>query len=619
MPGRVPSKWTALTSLRADGGCDRRVVASDPVGLHGEEVGARHASGGTVEIGGGLVREEGADPVDPCRRAAPRSPSPSHRARARAPPWRPAHERASAATTSRRRVRSPRHPPWPGGRARRVARAYPITAATSRMRFSSDRSRRVAVSGSSRCSFDHEPARSRSGDATPIAIEDRRDDREPDRHVAALAVLADVVQQRSEQHGVAGRRPRRWRTASAWTGSSPAPVPPRSRPIARSEVVRCASTVKRWYGSRCGRQRTSVHSGTNAARIPSRSRTSRDHAPRSPARRSRENAGTHALVPLHHLRQFEVVDRVQQRRRRLPAGLGLGGQRIQHAGRGRRRRDRCGAVLVEPLDHRAEQELHVARVLEQGPHQPVDRDEPGFVDEPHRGRDRRLVIEHQAIAALARLQVQRAANPGEELLGGRERLALTTAEEPGVLQRLPTAASSSQIEWRSRQPPEPSFRSGSSRCAAEPARSARRAASSRSHRANARGSRRTHASILASDVGDERPPRRRPAGCPPSTRRRPAGRRPPRTPPACGPRDRPRTRRSTADTAGRPRAARPRRGRIRRAATSRSMSERGKEQPSPVAPDRGHGRPRPARRRARTARRARRPPARRAGAPTTRP
>ena len=38
-------------AARADGGRDRRVVASDPVGLHGEEIGARHASEEPVEIG----------------------------------------------------------------------------------------------------------------------------------------------------------------------------------------------------------------------------------------------------------------------------------------------------------------------------------------------------------------------------------------------------------------------------------------------------------------------------------------------------------------------------------------------------------------------------------------
>ena len=412
-------------------------MASDPVGLHGEEVGARHASEEPVEIGGGLLREEAADPFDragePLRDLRPHLAALEHMVHLR-------HELPDERLPPRR----------PGGRSGRLGIGLGEEVQRGESLGRSDHRRDVQDEvlvrqvptrrgiGKQQMPFDHETDEIAVGRRHAHPIQDRRDHPRAHRDMTALAVLADVVQERPEEHGVAGPVPLGQLAhgldldgivARAGAPEEPAHRPERGREVCvdREAVVRVAlwtTAHVRPLGHERGEDPQPIED-LEGRRPP----VSGSEEPREP--------GTHVLIPLHHVRQFEIVDRVQQRRRGLPAGLGLGGQRLQHAGRGRRRRDRRGAVLVEPLDHGAEQELDVARVLEQGPHQPVDRDQPGLVGEPHRVRDRRLMIEQQAIAALARLEVQRAANTGEELLRGRERLALAGAEEPGVLQRPP--------------------------------------------------------------------------------------------------------------------------------------------------------------------------------------
>ena len=86
--------------------------------------------------------------------------------------------------------------------------SVPTVAATSRTRFSSERSRRVAVSGSSRCSPTMNAASSAVAGRQRHRVQLLTSDRRADRHMIAVADLADVVQERAEQHGVAVRRSR---------------------------------------------------------------------------------------------------------------------------------------------------------------------------------------------------------------------------------------------------------------------------------------------------------------------------------------------------------------------------------------------------------------------------
>ena len=79
--------------------------------------------------------------------------------------------------------------------------------------------------------------------------------------------------------------------------------------------------------------------------------------------------------------------------------------------------------------------LHLAGMLEHRPHQPVDRRQAGLVDEPHPRGDRRLLLEDQPVRASTGLQVQRASNPDEELLGLVDGAPLGLAEEAGRLGR----------------------------------------------------------------------------------------------------------------------------------------------------------------------------------------
>ena len=87
------------------------------------------------------------------------------------------------------------------------------------------------------------------------------------------------------------------------------------------------------------------------------------------------------------------------------------------------------------MDHRSEDELHLARVLEQPAHEPVDRQEPRLVLESHGPGDRRLVVPHEPVSAFPGLEMERAAGSGEELLRARERIALASAEESRLLER----------------------------------------------------------------------------------------------------------------------------------------------------------------------------------------
>ena len=182
---------------------------------------------------------------------------------------------------------------------------------------------------------------------------------------------------------------------------------------------------------------------------------------------------------------------------------------------------------------------------------------------------------------------------------------------------MPTAFSINQIECRSRHPPEPSLRSGSSRCAVEPKRSARIAASSRIAVANTRATSRPRVDPHG-HVGDEA----RVPGDEPDVEHRRAGVQAVRH--AClallGRTDRvthlePRVPQRIQQAVGEPRHCV-----IVRAVMEHEQVDVGsrQQQPSPVPTHRGDRGTRAARRRARTAPGERRPPAPRAGAPPRR-
>ena len=211
--------------------------------------------------------------------------------------------RRTFVTSSRTRVR--RHgvqAAGPVAAASAFARRYSapsrsgvaIVAATLRIRSSSVRSRRVAVSGSSRWCATMNEASSRVASGRPIDASVSSAIRVPIGDVAALPGLPDVVQQGAQQEGVGVRRllrPRHARTGSSGSGAASIDDMP------ESAAVRCVSTVNRWYGSRCGRHRTAAHAGRNRASSPSRSSVSSARTPGSPARSSRRNASRTSAVP----------------------------------------------------------------------------------------------------------------------------------------------------------------------------------------------------------------------------------------------------------------------------------------------------------------------------------
>ena len=121
---------------------------------------------------------------------------------------------------------------WPWRRRRsaraagRAARPSPPTASrTISIVIGSSRSRRVAVSGSSRWCRTSATTIARSSPAKPIRARDRRGVLgADDRVVPAGIALADVVQQRADEQQVAAGRRRRRRAAAAGGGLQQVPV-----------------------------------------------------------------------------------------------------------------------------------------------------------------------------------------------------------------------------------------------------------------------------------------------------------------------------------------------------------------------------------------------------------
>ncbi len=112
------------------------------------------------------------------------------------------------------------------------------------------------------------------------------------------------------------------------------------------------------------------------------------------------------------------------RRERTQDPLGGGVERCRRRG-----------PAQEPVEHRGRDVLDLARLLEHRTHQPVDRRESGLVREAHRRRDRGLLLGEEPVRTPARLQVERAPDPREELLGAVDRTMFRLAQDARLLER----------------------------------------------------------------------------------------------------------------------------------------------------------------------------------------
>ena len=216
-------------------------------------------------------------------------------------------------------------------RGRGDVRAFPRVAATSRIRSSSVRSRRVAVSGQEQVLRDHERSRARGrGPSMPIAASCSARSRRRAARVA-LADLADVVQQRSQQQGVgpldlatAGARSDHPHPRSGEQLGHPAAAP--QMRVDGEPMVRVA----------LGPASDARPAGRNRCSRPTRSSTSSIATPSRPRRSSERNASRTAGVPGDGVGDVGVRDRVEGRGRRDRAALG------------RRRPARAGHVAPHP-------------------------------------------------------------------------------------------------------------------------------------------------------------------------------------------------------------------------------------------------------------------------------
>ena len=144
------------------------------------------------------------------------------------------------------------------------------------------------------------------------------------------------------------------------------------------------------------------------------------------------------LIPRERFRG-DGLHRVQLGRGWLPTSLGQrGDQRERLARIGQVDGDRR-TVRPDPADDDIVGErIHVARVLEDGAHQAVGRQQPRLVLEPHHARDVILLIPDQSIGLAAALQVERAPHAGQELFGRVQLRSFRAPEQPVVLERPPS-------------------------------------------------------------------------------------------------------------------------------------------------------------------------------------
>ncbi len=275
-------------------------------------------------------------------------------------------------------------------------------------------------------------------------------------------------------------------TASAATGSSAGTSPASIRPIRPSASSRCTSTVNRWYGSRCGRQRTPAHSGSSRASRSTRSRASRAVTPASPARRMRRSAVARGARPTPADRAARRPRAPRARRRSAvgpPRPRARPGRGPRPPTPGPRRRppprspapSRSKAACVRYATWRAcsnSARMSPSTAGSRGSSpKPISRAIDGWCSDTRRSVRRPV---SRCSALRTRVRNSCAASRASRSPGRRSSRAARRSSHPTVA--------------TSRSPPAPSFTSGSSRCAAEPKRSCRSCAPARSRAANAAGS-----------------------------------------------------------------------------------------------------------------------------------
>ena len=123
-----------------------------------------------------------------------------------------------------------------------------------------------------------------------------------------------------------------------------------------------------------------------------------------------------------------------------------GGKGLEHVGRSRQRRRRARARPRDrPRQGRADDGVDRPRVLEDRPHQPVDRGQPRFVVEPHARCDLGLDVGGQPVDPFPRLELHGASRAHEELLRFVDRGEIRVPDDAGPVQGLAD---------RAREPPQ---------------------------------------------------------------------------------------------------------------------------------------------------------------------
>ncbi|GBC87707.1 hypothetical protein HRbin12_01724 [bacterium HR12] len=147
----------------------------------------------------------------------------------------------------------------------------------------------------------------------------------------------------------------------------------------------------------------------------------------------REEGLAHALGPRDLLGDVGGLDRVERLGRGHTVHPGHLDEGAQHA-LGARLDPRRHAAAQEPREDRAVHVLDLTGVLEHATHQRVHRREIGLVGEAEPPRDLRLLLQVEPVGGPAGLQVERAPDPQQELVGVLQGGGLGGAEQPAGAQ-----------------------------------------------------------------------------------------------------------------------------------------------------------------------------------------